>query len=572
MKRPWIVIVDDRPRGLSALLDAVVRRYGADYQTVGYVSALSALDDLVRARDLGEDVALVIADQWMPEMTGSELLLRAHELHPEAQRALLVGWGDKRASDVILQGCALGYLDNYIPKPWSPPELYLYPVIGEFLSEWSRSHGPRLELVRVIAPDPSPRGTELRDLLERSGIPHGFHPAESADGRKLIEDFRIDTHRLPAVLFLDGTVLHDPSNPELADMIGEPAATDPLYDLAIVGAGPCGLSAAVYAASEGLQTVVIEREAIGGQASSSSLIRNFLGFPRGITGADLAQRAYQQAWLFGAKYVLARAATGLRADADDHVLTLEDGRELRARAVLIATGAAYRGLGIPRVDRFAGMGVLYTAGADIAQALAGRDVVVCGGGNSAGQAVVHLAKRARRVIHAVRGEALSHTMSTYLVQEILRATNVDLRLHTEVIDADGTRGLESVVLRNRQTGATERVATPALFVMIGATPHTEWLDGTVARERNGFVLTGSDVPRDAFGDREPMLLETSMPGVFAAGDARHGSTKRLASAVGEAAVAIQIVHEYLQRSARLEWSGPRFEHEPTRLPEERPRA
>jgi thioredoxin reductase (NADPH) len=559
--RPWIVIVDDRPRGLSALLDAVVRRYGADYQTIGHLSARTALEDLARARDAGDDVALVIADQWMPEMTGSELLLHAHELHPEAQRALLVGWGDKRASEAILQGCALGYLDNYIPKPWSPPELYLYPIIGEFLSEWSRSHGPRLELVRVIGHDPSPRCTALRELLERSGIPHGFHPADSAAGRRLIEAFRIDEHRLPAVLMLDGTVLHDPSNAELADMLGEPAALDQLYDLAIVGGGPCGLAAAVYAASEGLQTVVIEREAIGGQASSSSLIRNFLGFPRGITGADLAQRAYQQAWLFGAKYVLARAATGLRADGDDRVITLDDGRDLRARAVLIATGAAYRRLGVPRVDRFAGMGMLYTAGADIALALAGKDVVVLGGGNSAGQAVVHLAKRARRVIHAVRGEALSHTMSTYLVQEILRAPNVDLRLHTEVVDADGARGLESVVLRNRRTGATELIATPALFVMIGATPHTDWLDGTVERERNGFVLTGSDVPRTSYGDREPLLLETSMPGVFAAGDVRHGSTKRLASAVGEAAVAIQIVHEYLEQSARREWSGPRIERD-----------
>lgn len=560
--RPWIVIIDDRPRGLSALLDAVMRRYGADYQTIGHLSAHAALEDLARARDAGEDVALVIADQWMPEMTGSELLLHAHELHPEAQRALLVGWGDKRASEAILQGCALGYLDNYIPKPWSPPELYLYPVIGEFLSEWSRSHGPRLELVRVIGDDPSPRCTALRELLERSGIPHGFHPADSDAGRKLIETYRIDEHRLPAVLTLDGTVLHDPSNAELADMLGEPADLDQLYDLAIVGGGPCGLAAAVNAASEGLQTVVIEREAIGGQASSSSLIRNFVGFPRGITGADLAQRAYQQAWLFGTKYVLARAATGLRADGDDRVITLEDGRDLRARAVLIATGAEYRRLGVPRIERFAGMGMFYTAGADIALALAGKDVVVLGGGNSAGQAVVHLAKRARRVIHAVRGEELSHTMSTYLVQEILRAPNVDLRHHTEVVDGDGTRGLESVVLRNRRTGATERITTPALFVMIGATPHTDWLDGTVERERNGFVLTGSVVPRAAYGDREPLLLETSMPGVFAAGDVRHGSTKRLASAVGEAAVAIQIVHEYLAQSARREWSGPRIEHDP----------
>jgi len=561
MQRPWIVIVDDRPRGLSALLEAIARRYGGDYETKGHVSAAAALADLTRARDEGDDVALVIADQWMPEMTGRELLQRAHTLHPDAQRALLVGWGDKRSSDTILQGCALGQLDNYILKPWSPPEVHLYPAIGEFLSEWARSHVPRLELVRVVGNSPSPRATELLDLLERNSVPHGFYAAESEGGQKLIHDLGVDPARLPAVLLFDGTVMHDPTNAALADALGESALGGEQYDIAIVGAGPAGLAAAVYAASEGLTTIVIEREAIGGQAGASSLIRNFLGFPRGIRGAELAQRAWQQAWLLGAKYVLARRAVGLRAQDGTRVITLDDGREVTARAVVIATGAQYRRLGVPRIERFEGIGVFYTVGLDVAAALAGKDVIVAGGGNSAGQAVVHLAKRARRVIHVVRGRTLSLTMSAYLAQEILRQPNIELRFETEVVDADGAPALEKVVLKNRKTGACESIATPALFVMIGAMPHTEWLGGVLERDRNGFILTGDDIAheaRGAFDDRPPTLLETSVPRVFAAGDVRYGSTKRIASAIGEAAVAIRVLHEVLRTEAEEEPSVPRY--------------
>ncbi len=564
VSKPWIVVVDDRPRGLAALLDAVTRRYGTDYRTVGHVSAAAALEDLVRARDGGEDVALVIADQWMPEMTGSELLLRAHQLHPDAQRALLVGWGDKRASTVILQGCALGHLENYILKPWTPAEVHLYPLVGEFLADWTRSHAPRLELVRVIGNVPSPRCTELGDLFERNGVPHGIYATDSSDGRALLEQFHIDTQQLPAVLLFDGTVMYKPSNAELADVLGETAVGDQLYDVAIVGAGPCGLSAAVYAASEGLRTIVVEREAIGGQAGASSLIRNFLGFPRGISGADLAQRAYQQAWLFGVQYVLARSATSLRVEADRRILTLDDGRRINARAVIVATGVEYRRLGVPRIDRFNGVGVLYTAGVDVATAMSGKDVVVVGGGNSAGQAVVHLAKRARRVFLVVRAGDLSHTMSAYLIDEIARRPNVSIRFDTEVVDAEGTRGLEQVTLRHRTSGKVEQVTTPALFVMIGAMPHTDWLHGLIERDRNGFIVTGDDVEaraRTRFTDRAPMLLETSMPGVFAAGDVRLGSTKRVASAIGEAAVAVRIIHEYLQQRPARDGARPRYDHD-----------
>ena len=556
--RPVILIVDDRPRGLAALLDAIERRYGRDYRVVGHLSAHAALDELARAQAANEQVALVIADQWMPEMTGHEVLLRAHELHPEAQRALLVGWGDKRASEAILQGCALGHLDNYILKPWTPPEVHLYPVIGEFLADWTRAHGPRLELVRVICDDPSPRGSELRELLERNGVPYGAYAADSVAGRKLIADTGVDRARLPALVMLDGRILYRPTNAAMADALGAAELDEPTCDLVVVGAGPSGLAAAVCAASEGLRTVVVEREAIGGQAGTSSLIRNFLGFPRGISGAELAQRAYHQAWLFGAKYVLAREAVRIRAEGAQRFVTLDDDRELVARAVIIATGAAYRRLGIPRVERFEGAGVVYSAGADIAMAMKDKVVVVCGGGNSAGQAVVHLAKRARRVLHVVRGATLSQHMSAYLVEEIVRLPNVELHLDTEVIDADGARGLEQVTLRHLGTGAREVVFTSALFVMIGALPHTDWLDGVVERDRTGFLVTGPDLDpraRARFAGRAPMLFETSLPGVFAAGDVRGGSTKRLASAVGEGSVAIRVIHEYLQQAPASERSG-----------------
>lgn len=541
--QPVIMVVDDRPHGLTALRDAITRRYSADYHVIGHTSAEAALAELSHANE----VALVIADQWMPEMTGGEFLDRAHVMHPGAQRALLVGWGDTRANETILQGCARGRLDNYLLKPWAPAEVHLYPLVGEFLTEWTRQHRPRLEVIRVVGAKLLPRSRELLHVLERNAVPHGYYDADTRDGRELMARWGVDPRRLPALVLLDGRVIHEPSSAHLADLFGVSELGDPYCDLAIIGAGPCGLSAAVGAGSEGLRTIVVERDAIGGQASASSLIRNFLGFPRGITGAELAQRAYQQAWLFGAKFGLV-GATQLRCEGDRRVVTLADGRELFARAVLVATGVEYRRLGVPRIDRYDGIGVFYTAGADIALALRGEDVVVYGGGNSAGQAVIYLAKTARRVIHCVRGPALSQTMSAYLVDEISRLPNVELRLESEVFDADGEHGLEQVTIQHRRTGALTTVRTPALFVMIGAMPHTEWLEGDVARDRNGFILTGADLRGrglQSFQSRSPMLIETSMPGVFAAGDVRFGSTKRLAAAVGEAGVAVRVIHDYL---------------------------
>ncbi|HSE64869.1 MAG TPA: FAD-dependent oxidoreductase [Thermoanaerobaculia bacterium] len=542
---PVIMVIDDEPLPLAELLDALSRRYAADYRVVSYLSPREAIEECERMRTDGEQLALIIADQWMPGMNGLDVLRRAHEIHPTAQRALLVSWGDRTAAPAILQGCAFGQLENYLQKPWSPPEVHLYPAVGEFLSGWTRAHGPRMELVRVVGAHPSARSQELRDLLERNGIPHGFHAANSDEGKRLLRTAGRDGSRLPVVILLDGLVLADPSNAELLDSLGASNLEERECDIAVVGAGPAGLATAVYGASEGLRTIVIEREAIGGQAGTSSLIRNYLGFPRGISGGELTQRAYQQAWLFGTKYVLAREVSRLQPRSLDRILTLSDGTEITARAVVIASGAAYRRLGIPELERFTGEGLFYTAPSD-ARVLKDKLVVVAGGGNSAGQAVVHLSKTARRVTLAVRGGSLEEGMSDYLVQEIRSRPNVEVRVETEVVGGGGDAALDRVVLEHRPTKTKEVAAIDALFALIGVQPRTEWLAGTLQRDPRGFIATGQDLDRNSWRTgREPMPLETSLTGVFAVGDVRLGSTKRIASAVGEGAMAVQYVHKYL---------------------------
>jgi thioredoxin reductase (NADPH) len=545
--RPAIVAVDDDATALAALTEALTRRYSADYRVVSCGSSRAAIDELARIQAAGESVALVIADQWMPEIKGIELLGRAHQMHPNALRALLVEWGDRSAAQTILQGCAFGQLENYLYKPWSPAEVHLYPAVGEFLADWTRAHGPSMELVRVIGSDPSPRAHDIRALLERSGVPHGFYVADSDSGRRLLEETGLDPTRLPIVLLLDGSVLVDPSNAEISDALGATNLEDRTCDLAIVGGGPAGLAAAVYGASEGLVTIVIEREAVGGQAGTSSLIRNYLGFPKGISGAELAQRAYEQAWLFGAKYVFAREASRLQARGKERILTLSNGIEIAARAVIIATGANYKRLKVPDIERFVGAGIFYSTFGD-ARLLTDRNVFVVGGGNAAGQAVVHLARSARTVTLLVRGDSLERGMSDYLVQQIRKSDNVRVRLRTEVIGAAGGRALEQITLLDHAREKKETAPAEVLFALIGAEPHTEWLSGTLERDPQGFILTGASVDGGREGPsagRPPTRLETSMPGVYAVGDVRWGSVKRVAAAVGEGAVAVQYVHEYL---------------------------
>jgi thioredoxin reductase (NADPH) len=545
--KPVILVVDDDPESLASLSDAMTRRFGADYRVASNVSPRAALEDLERIRAQGENVALIIADQWMPGIEGIELLGRAHEIHPAAQRALLVDWGDRSAAPTILQGCAFGQLENYLRKPWFPPEVHLYPAIGEFLSDWTRAHGPRMELVRVIGADPSRRSHDVREFLERSGIPHGFYTAGSDAGRAALKEVGVDGSRLPVVLLLDGRALIDPSNTEISDALGATNLEERRCDLAIVGAGPGGLAAAVYASSEGLETIVIEREAVGGQAGTSALIRNYLGFPRGISGGELAQRAYEQAWLFGSKFVFARESLRLRDDGESRILTLSDGIEITAGAVIIATGASYRRLDVPGAERLVGAGIFYGTLSD-ARVLKDREVFVAGGGNAAGQAVAHLSSNVRKVTLLVRGDSLEKGMSDYLIQLIRQRPNVEIRLRTRVVGVAGERSLERITVKDEASARAETVDAAALFVLIGADPHTDWLAGTLQRDPHGFIRTGRGINLAEAGwmlNRPPTRLETSMPGVYAAGDVRFGSVKRVASAVGEGAVAVQYVHEYL---------------------------
>jgi thioredoxin reductase (NADPH) len=543
-ERPVIVAVDDEADALSTMLDALTRRFATDYRIASHLSARAALDEVCAIKEKGGEIALVIADQRMPEMTGRDFLGQVRSIMPMAKRALLVDWGDRDASPTILQACALGELDNYLYKPWSPAEVHLYPLISEFLSEWTQIYRPGMELIHIIGDEQSPRSNEVRELLDRNGIPHGFHHPRSILANRLSQGRGVTLTTLPTVFVHDGSVLVNPTNAEIMDAVGE-SPTDLSCDVAVVGAGPAGLTAAMYAGSEGLRTLVIERHVIGGQAGASSLIRNYLGFPRGISGAELTQRAYQQAWLFGAKFVFAREVTGLDSRGDRRILTLSDGREIVANAVIIATGAKYRSLDVPQLERF-GRNVSYATFND-PRLVRDLDVAVTGGGNSAGQAAIHLAKFARRVALVVRASSLGKQMSDYLVKQIHAAPNIEVRLDADVIGGEGGARLERLTVRDKARNVVEAIPAELLFVLIGATPHTDWLDGLLQRDAKGFIRTGRDVGFGSFPlPREPMSFETSMPGIFAIGDVRLGSTKRVATAVGEGAGAVQNIHQYLE--------------------------
>lgn len=550
LDRPSILVVDDEPNALASMLDALTRRFGGDYRVEPYLSAQSALEAVSRHTADGEEIALVIADQWMPDMTGNAFLEQVRAIEPTAKRALLVSWGDHEASPVILQACALGQLDNYLYKPWAPAEVHLYPYVSEFLAEWTRLHRPGMELIRIVGDEFSPRAIEIRELLDRNGIPYGFHPTGTVLAGQLLDEHDARHKAHPLVFLLDGTTLVDPSDAEIMDGVGE--SPDQLHcDVAVVGGGPAGLTAAVYAGSEGLGTLVVERHVIGGQAGASSLIRNYLGFPRGISGAALTQRAYQQAWLFGAKFVFSREATGLRLDGDRKILDLSDGREISASSVVVATGAKYRRLEVPELERFVGSSIFYTTFGE-ARLVRGLDVAVVGGGNSAAQAVVHLARFARSATLIVRGDSLGRTMSDYLVQQIRSTPNIRVMPGAEVAGGEGGERLQALQVRDRASGAVETIPARFLFVLIGALPHTDWLQGVVQRDAKGFIPTGPLVDSALWPlERPPMSFETSVPGIFAVGDVRLESMKRVAAAVGEGAGAIQNVHQYLGEVRRL---------------------
>ena len=549
---PVLLIVDDDPQPRAAVEGELRKRYGADYQVICVGSADDPFRLLAELRDDRRGVSIVLASQSMSRMTGAELLARVGEFHRAAKRLLLVDWKYGPPPEPILQAIALGHIDAYAGRPATVPDEAFHLTVTELLEEWARSNLPRPEVMRVVGEEWSARSHEIRDLLSRNVVPFGFYPADAGPGKVLLEQAGATAATLPVVIMFDGRVLENPSNTQLAEAIGMRTSPGPgLYDVAVIGAGPA-VAAAVYGASEGLSTVVLEPEAIGGQAGTSSRIRNYLGFPTGVSGEDLAVRAYTQAWNFGADYVYGNPATGLRTQGPERVVTVAGGDEVRSRAVIIATGVSYRRLGIPSLDALTGAGVFYGAATSEAKAMKDRQVFVVGGANSAGQAAVHLARYAARVTMLVRGQSLADSMSEYLVKEITSTPNIAVRYNAVVTGGGGTGRLESLTLLDQASGAIQTVPAAAVFVLIGAEPRTQWLPDGIRRDRWGFVVTGPDLMAGGYPaegwplQRAPMLLESSLPGVFAVGDVRCGSVKRVASAVGEGSVAIRLVHDYLR--------------------------
>jgi thioredoxin reductase (NADPH) len=544
--------VDDDPVALAALEVELGKRYGEDYDVWCEASPVVALRLLQNCKDLGRPVALVLASHWMADMLGTDLLGRAHGLHPTAKRGLLISWGDRSAAEPMLQAMAVGQFDYYVPKPSPPPDEGFHSIVEGFLADWAKLHGRGFTPIVLVGDPSAPRVHELRDLLTRNGLLHRVHTQDSAEAATLFERAGIVPDDRLVVFVLDQPPLIDPSIGEVADALGvNAAALHDDFDVVIVGAGPAGLGAAVYGASEGLRTLVVEREALGGQAGTSSLIRNFLGFPTGVSGSELAIRAYEQAWLFGAKFHFMHEVTDLHPGEQRHRLELSNGATITTRTVVLATGATYRRLDIPSLDALTGAGVFYGAAVAEAPAVTGTRVFVAGGGNSAGQAALHLAKYANQVTLLVRGPQLAQSMSEYLITQIDATPNIDIRTNIEVVGGGGTQRLQRLTLRDTLTAQDETHDAGALFVLIGARPHTAWLPPQIRTDDWGFVITGHDLlehgksPPGWSLERPPALLETSVPGIFAVGDVRHRSVKRVASAVGEGSIAITLIHDYL---------------------------
>ena len=542
---PIIFLVSADAAVLEALESDLDRRFGNDTRITGEMRPAAALAGLASLAADREPVALLIVDQQLPETTGIEFLARAHELHPLAKRILLVE-RNYTASNPSVPAMVRGQIDYHLVRPWIP-DLGLYPAVSEFLASWARTDPESFAMFRIAAPRGSERAHEIRDLLTRFGMPYRFHSTGSMKGASLLHEVGLTGSRLPTIVRHDGRVLVDPTDGELIEAMGGGTRLGgATYDVAIVGAGPAGLSAAVNAASEGLDTVVVERQISGGQAGSSSRIRNVPGFTWGIDGHDLTYRACEQAWLFGANLVFAQEATSLRSSGDERTVQVAGGREVAARAVVLAGGVSWRRLGVPRLEELIGAGVFYGAAASEARAMQGKRAFVVGAGNGAGQAASHLAKYADEVTLLVRGDSLEKSMSEYLIAELAGRPNVSVRLGVEVVDGEGDHELEAIAVRDRSAGAVEWLPAAALFVMIGAEPHTEWLDGVVERDERGFILTGDDIDRSRWPlERAPMLLETSLPGVFAVGDVRHGSIKRVTTAMGDGATVVQLIHQQL---------------------------
>ena len=555
-----IVIVGREPGAREILHRELSKRYGADYQIVvcGRPGQLAPwMRDL---RAAGLPVALVIGEVGPQDRDGIEVLAAVRAIDPTALRVAAVGWGDWQSERSVFEAVTVGTVDHWVTRPVQAPAEEFHRSVTEFLREWASQRGGGFEAVQVIGQRWSARSQELRDLFSRHQVPVGFYDATSARARQMLHELSLESPELPVVVLqfaAERPVLVNPSNREIADAFGlmRPIPAGEVFDVVVAGGGPAGLAAAVYASSEGLSTVVVEDEAVGGQAGTSSMIRNYPGFSQGISGATLAQEMRRQAWAFGTTFLYMRQAQSLSRNDGHYRLALSDGSVLAARTVIIATGVAYRRLGIPALEDLQGRGVFYGAATSEAPAMRGRNVFIAGAGNSAGQAALHLAKWAKKVTILVRAPSLAASMSDYLIRQIGAAPNIDIRYRVQVTDGTGTSTghLQSLVLQDTATGTRPTVPADALFVLIGAQPRTQWLGEAVARDRWGFILTGPDLPVGTharrLAGRPPLPLETSLPGVFAAGDVRRGSVKRVASAVGEGAATIPLIHRYLARAA-----------------------
>jgi thioredoxin reductase (NADPH) len=554
MAKPILLSVDDDSDVLRAIERDLRSQYGAEYRVIGSDSPTGALELLKQLKVRNDGVALVLADQRMPNMDGVGFLQEARQIFPDAKRALLTAYADTNAAISAINQASIDY---FFMKPWDPPAEHLYPQLNDLLDDWQASYRPVFEGIRVLGTRWSPRSYELRNFLARNHVPYQWIDVELSandpETKRLLEALGPEASNLPVVLFPDGTKLLESVPADVAQKVGlrTRAQTD-FYDLAIIGGGPAGLAAAVYGASEGLHTVMIEREAPGGQAGMSSRIENYLGFPAGLSGGDLARRAMVQAQRFGVE-VLSQEAVGVRTEGPYRIIKFADNNEISCHALMIATGVQWRRLEAPGIDRLQGAGVYYGGGATEALSCKGEIVYVVGGANSAGQAAMNFSKYADRVVILVRGSSLASTMSQYLIDQIKATPNIQLWTHASVAEAYGETHLEEISVLCSDTGKVERVPAAAMFIFIGALPRTDWLASVIERDERGFILTGPDLIRDGQRpkgwalDRDPFLLETNVPGLFAVGDVRHGSVKRVASGVGEGSVAVQFIHQYLSK-------------------------
>lgn len=555
MAAPAIVTVDDEPEVLRAVERDLRRKYGKDYRVLGADSGTGAVDLLKQLKSRGDSLALTLADQRMPQMSGLDVLGQSMQLFPQAKRALLTAYADTNAAIAAINSAKVHY---YLLKPWDPPEEKLYPVLDDLLEDWQAEYKAPYHGLRVLGTRWSPASHQLKDFLGRNQVPYQWTDVEIAspdqEVQQLIPNVDMKSASLPLVVLPGGEVLSNPPVDELAARIGlRTRAETTFYDFVIVGGGPAGLAAAVYGASEGLKTLLVERSAPGGQAGMSSRIENYLGFPSGLTGSDLARRAFTQAKRFGAEILSPQEAVGLRVDGPYRFVKLRDGNEISCHALLIASGLSWKRLDIPGVERLQEAGVYYGASMTEASLCSGEDVFVVGGANSAGQAAVYFAQFARSVTMLVRGDSLEKGMSQYLIDQIREIDNIRVETQAEVVEVHGDGHLESITLANHATESIRTEPTSALFIFIGAMPCTTWLRGLLPMDERGYLLTGAMLPRD--GDRpkgwkeerDPFIFESIIPGVFAAGDTRHSSIKRVASAVGEGSITVQMVHQYLAK-------------------------